>query len=301
MQTSGQSLRRTGLGLALGASALALAACASTPAPVAKRPMPGSQASNRPSQGSTSAPRAPQANASGRVPGTMRPYQIKGVWYYPEENPDYDVKGVASWYGEQFHNQKTADGEIFDMNGISAAHKTLPLPSLVQVTNLDNGRKLTVRVNDRGPFVGDRVIDLSYEAADRLGFAGKGLANVEVRYLGPAADANSAVIPKMDAPAPLQPRPSPVAPPPEPAPPIMIAQSGRYRVQAGSFADPANAKAAADKAAMVGDAQIEPAEVNGNQVYRVVVGPAADQQGAGRLLDRVLAAGFRGAIIIGSN
>jgi rare lipoprotein A len=117
---------------------------------------------------------------------TGEPYQVGGIWYVPHEQPDYDETGVASWYGEAFNQKATADGEIFDMNGFSAAHTTLPLPSLVEVTNLDNGRKLVVRVNDRGPFVGGRIIDLSHAAAQELGYAEKGLAKVRVRYVGPA-------------------------------------------------------------------------------------------------------------------
>lgn len=118
--------------------------------------------------------------------GTQKPYQVKGVWYYPHEDHDYDKKGVASWYGDAFDRKPTANGEIFDKDLVSAAHKTLPLPSMVEVTNLDNGRKLVVRVNDRGPFVDGRIIDLSHEAARQLGYADKGVAHVRVRYLGPA-------------------------------------------------------------------------------------------------------------------
>lgn len=115
-----------------------------------------------------------------------KPYQVGGIWYVPREQPNYDEKGVASWYGDTFHLKATANGETFDMNGVSAAHTTLPLPSMVEVTNLDNGRKLVVRVNDRGPFVDNRIIDLSREAARQLGMDRAGLANVRVRYLGPA-------------------------------------------------------------------------------------------------------------------
>jgi len=115
-----------------------------------------------------------------------KPYQVGGVWYVPREQPNYDARGVASWYGDQFHMKATANGETFDMNTVSAAHTTLPLPSMVEVTNLDNGRKLVVRVNDRGPFVDNRIIDLSREAARQLGYDRAGLANVRVRYLGPA-------------------------------------------------------------------------------------------------------------------
>jgi rare lipoprotein A len=114
------------------------------------------------------------------------PYEVNGVWYVPREQPNYDEVGTASWYGAAFDGKATADGEIFDMDAVSAAHTTLPLPSIVEVTNLDNGRKLKVRVNDRGPFVGDRIIDLSHEAARQLGYDRQGLARVRVRYIGPA-------------------------------------------------------------------------------------------------------------------
>jgi len=126
---------------------------------------------------------APPAQGGYKV---GQPYQVGGVWYVPREQPNYDQTGVASWYGEQFNMKATANGERFDMAIASAAHTTLPLPSMVEVTNLDNGRTLVVRVNDRGPFVGDRIIDLSREAARRLGYEAKGLARVRVRYVGPA-------------------------------------------------------------------------------------------------------------------
>jgi len=118
--------------------------------------------------------------------GTMAPYQVGGIWYVPREQPDYDQTGIASWYGEAFNLKATANGELFDLNQFSAAHTTLPLPSMVEVTNLDNGRKLVVRVNDRGPFVGGRLIDLSQAAARELGYERAGTAHVRVRYVGPA-------------------------------------------------------------------------------------------------------------------
>lgn len=118
--------------------------------------------------------------------GTDQPYQVGGIWYVPHEQPNYDETGIASWYGDAFNMKATADGEVFDMSQFSAAHTTLPLPSMVEVTNLDNGRKLTVRVNDRGPFVGGRIIDLSHAAAQELGYDRAGTAHVRVRYVGPA-------------------------------------------------------------------------------------------------------------------
>jgi rare lipoprotein A len=115
-----------------------------------------------------------------------RPYVIGGRWYTPREEPGYDEVGIASWYGDDFHGRKTANGEIYDMNRLSAAHPTLPMPSFVYVTNLENGRTVLLRVNDRGPYVGNRVIDLSRAAAKALGTKGKGLGRVRVRYAGKA-------------------------------------------------------------------------------------------------------------------
>lgn len=114
------------------------------------------------------------------------PYQIAGVWYYPKEDTRYDNTGIASWYGPQFHRRKTANGEIFDMHKVSAAHPTLPMPVMVRVTNLENGRSLIVRVNDRGPFARGREIDMSMRAAELLGFKEQGTAKVRVQYLARA-------------------------------------------------------------------------------------------------------------------
>jgi rare lipoprotein A len=111
------------------------------------------------------------------------PYQVKGIWYTPKVDYGYDETGTASWYGPGFDQQATADGEIYDMNQLSAAHKTLPLPSVVAVTNLQNGRELRLRVNDRGPFVDDRLIDVSRRAAQLLGFEGSGTAPVRVKII----------------------------------------------------------------------------------------------------------------------
>src|SRR5271165_5820719 len=122
----------------------------------------------------------------GRGVGTYRvgePYEIKGVWYYPALDYNYDRTGVASWYGEQFEGRLTANGEIFDLNDLTAAHTTLPMPSIVQVTNLENGRSLQLRVNDRGPFVGGRLIDVSRRAAQLLGFESRGTTLVRVTVL----------------------------------------------------------------------------------------------------------------------
>ncbi len=114
------------------------------------------------------------------------PYQVAGLTYTPREDPAYDRVGSASWYGELFHGRRTANGEIYDMDRLSAAHPTLPLPVYARVTNLNNGRSLVVRINDRGPFASDRVIDLSRRSAELLGFRNQGTATVRVKYLGRA-------------------------------------------------------------------------------------------------------------------
>lgn len=114
-----------------------------------------------------------------------KPYQVAGIWYYPEDRRDYDEVGLASWYGPQFHGAATANGERFDMDRVGAAHKTLPLPSYVEVTSLENGRTILVRVNDRGPFVNDRIIDLSRRSAQLLGIERKGVSRVRVRRVYP--------------------------------------------------------------------------------------------------------------------
>jgi rare lipoprotein A len=121
--------------------------------------------------------------------GTYRvgdPYVIGGRVYVPEENPHYWAEGTASWYGDDFHGRLTANGEVFDLAGISAAHPTLPLPSYARVTNLTNGRSLIVRVNDRGPYHSNRIMDVSVRSAQLLGFHGRGTAWVRVEYVGPA-------------------------------------------------------------------------------------------------------------------
>ena len=113
-----------------------------------------------------------------------QPYEVAGVWYYPQEDPLYDETGIASWYGKEFAGRKTANGEIFNPREVSAAHKTLPMPTNVRVTNLENGRSIVARVNDRGPFKPGRIIDMSEQAAELLGFKAQGVARVRVEFLG---------------------------------------------------------------------------------------------------------------------
>ena len=120
-----------------------------------------------------------------------KPYQISGVWYYPQEDYEYDETGIASWYGTKFHGRKTANGETYDMNTLTAAHRTLPMPNFVRVTNLENGRSLILRVNDRGPFARGRIIDVSRRGAQLLGFQKQGTARVRVQVM---ADRSRALV-----------------------------------------------------------------------------------------------------------
>jgi rare lipoprotein A len=132
--------------------------------------------------------RAPAPAPAETAHGTYKvgqPYQIDGTWYYPAVDFAYDETGIASWYGEEFHGKYTANGETFDLNALSAAHRTLPMPSVVRVTNLDNGRSIELRVNDRGPYARGRIIDVSRRAAQLLGFEGQGTAKVRVTILVP--------------------------------------------------------------------------------------------------------------------
>lgn len=115
-----------------------------------------------------------------------RPYEIGGKTYVPRHQPNYSRTGIASWYGKDFHGRQTANGEVYDMHAMTAAHPTLPLPSMVEVTNTRTGRRVIVRVNDRGPFARGRIIDLSHRAAQELGLVRSGVGEVHVRYLGPA-------------------------------------------------------------------------------------------------------------------
>jgi rare lipoprotein A len=140
---------------------------------------------------SCAGPRATRDGGAGPVAKKVgiykvgQPYQIDGTWYYPAEDLNYDETGIASWYGEAFHAKDTANGEVFDLNSLTAAHKTLPMPSIVQVTNLENGRSIQLRVNDRGPFVRGRIIDVSRRAAQLLGFETQGTTKVRVQVLAP--------------------------------------------------------------------------------------------------------------------
>lgn len=173
----------------------------------------------------SSGPEIPEFRTEGMTiapkKATSRPYQIKGVWYYPQPHYEYAEEGLASYYGggDVFHGRPTATGERFDMNEITAAHKTLPLPCMIKVTNLENGRELIVKVNDRGPFPPGRLLDVSRRSAQLLGFEGKGLAKVRVVTLVPESLALNGLDPSTvmlaQAPTELVTAPAPVRPEPD--------------------------------------------------------------------------------------
>jgi rare lipoprotein A len=139
--------------------------------------------------GVTASPRVAEGRTISKGGGGYkvgRPYRVAGRWYHPREDPNYDRVGTASWYGTAFHGRRTSNGEIYNMYALTAGHPTLPMPSYAWVTNLQNGRTVLVRINDRGPYAKDRLIDLSYQTAHELGYSNHGLARVRVRYAGRA-------------------------------------------------------------------------------------------------------------------
>jgi rare lipoprotein A len=172
---------RPAVAAVIAAGVLALTGCAESQLAV--------HVAKKASHAAQPTPRERKIHAERVRAASLRPYTINNVRYVPKDDPKYDETGLASWYGEPFHGRLTAAGEIYDMNRVSAAHKTLPLPTTVEVTNLENGRVLVVRVNDRGPFVDGRIIDLSRRAAQLLGFERDGVARVRVRIKGSPDDA----------------------------------------------------------------------------------------------------------------
>ncbi|HZQ61275.1 MAG TPA: septal ring lytic transglycosylase RlpA family protein [Casimicrobiaceae bacterium] len=222
-----------------------------------------------------------------------KPYSVFGREYVPATSlRPYHERGVASWYGRKFQGQKTAIGETYDMFAMTAAHPTLPLPSFARVTNPANGRSVIVRVNDRGPFLNDRVIDLSYAAAHRLGIAQRGSGEVEVEAvllddpLASAAPALPPVLADRAAPVAAALAPMPSIPVVETVP-VSVTTSG-YVVQLGAFASNPNAQAFAARVAnqlpsLGVEAQIR--QVNG--LFRVFVGPYAAREDARRVADRL--------------
>jgi rare lipoprotein A len=229
-----------------------------------------------------------------------KPYKVAGRWFKPREQPNYDATGPASWYGDDFHRRMTSNGEWFNMNDLTAAHPTLPLPSYVKVTNLANGREVIVRVNDRGPFVGPRIIDMSKRAAEVLDFKERGKTKVRVQYIGaaPVDDRGThlaAMNRELQNGTPLKAMIAAAATPPaasdivleaatpalQPAvPEAAAALSGSYYIQVGSFSDAGSAEMVRAGFANVWPVQVIAAGGQGGQVYRVRLGPIAGETDA---------------------
>ena len=266
------------------------------------------------------------------------PYNIGGVWYYPKEDPFYDETGIASWYGEDFHGKQTANGELYNMQALTAAHRTLPLPTIVRVTNLENGRSNRLRVNDRGPYARGRIIDVSTRAADLLGFKQNGTARVRVQYEGrgkvadptqsadidgsPATSTTTAAPVTSVAATQLAPPPgarasAPVAANVPTAPVAMpsameaawgepdgtvtsqpVPASTRLWIQVGSFTIRSNAERLATSLSRLGAAQTSQVMLNGKPMFRVRFGPFNAVEEADAMLDRVINAGQNGAQIV---
>lgn len=218
-------------------------------------------------------------NGSGHSSAKSSSYVVHGQRYHILRGADGFVqRGTASWYGRKFHGRRTSSGEIYDMYAMTAAHKRLPIPSQVEVTNLTNGRRVVVRINDRGPFVGNRIIDLSYAAAKQLGMLSEGTAPVEIRAISsskPVAAGSRQLASTAPVAAALN----------------VTGSDAVFYVQAGAFADRANAyrlQGQLEAAGFAAPVQIEPVDQGGNKYYRVRLGPLHSRDAAG-LLTRQLA------------
>ncbi len=229
------------------------------------------------------------------------PYTVLGQRYHPmQDGRSYREEGVASWYGTKFHGQHTANGEVYDLYGMTAAHKTLPLPTYVQVTNLQNGRKIIVRVNDRGPFYSDRIIDLSFAAAKKLGYADQGTARVRVEGIDPVAwqqqnNPNYLVTREAVADAPVM-----AALPPEP---VENVQAGGYYLQVGAFSSDQAAQALRQRVmGVVGsNVRVSPVQVDSRTLHRVRVGPLSTQDEARRMMETLRVANLGTPALVTAN
>lgn len=206
----------------------------------------------------------PRSESRARY-GNPPSYQVFGQTYHVlDSSRDYVERGIASWYGTKFQGRRTSSGEPYDMFRYTAAHRTLPLPTYAQVTNMENGRSVIVRINDRGPFKDSRIIDLSYIAAQKLGFADKGMARVEVRAIDPQSGGQPE---RVDVPR----------------------QDGTIWLQAGAFAEPRNAEAlrARLSGAGLGPVDVTPVMLGAGTLYRVRIGPLANGERASEMVRRV--------------
>ncbi|MCC5796701.1 MAG: septal ring lytic transglycosylase RlpA family protein [Methylophaga sp.] len=219
--------------------------------------------------------------------GNMPSYEVFGKTYYTKASAEgYVERGLASWYGTKFHGRRTSSGEPYDMYAMTAAHKTLPLPTYAEVTNLENGRKVIVRINDRGPFVGDRIIDLSYTAAVKLGIKEQGTGMVEVRAITPGGTSSSTPRQPSETQTQAQPQPQKVA---QTSP----MDAGVY-VQVGAFSTMSRAQEVKTSLQQqISDSvRIQPVSRPQGDVYRVRIGPLASVEQSDALSDKLKRMGF---------
>jgi len=221
--------------------------------------------------GCTAAPPAPEKKPV--------PYRVEGRWYHPvTDAKGFRQRGDASWYGKKFHGKKTSSGEIYDMYAMTAAHKTLPLGTYVAVTNLDNQRRTTVRINDRGPFVRGRIIDLSYQAAREIDMLGPGTAPVEITALGVAPDSQNE--------------------PPTEFEPIDY-YTGNFTFQVGAFKNQANARRLKQQLEKkYRNVHLTTYHLDGDVFYRVRVGRATSLEQAGEYEKILIRHGFKDVFIV---
>jgi peptidoglycan lytic transglycosylase len=254
--------------------------------------------------------KAPSADAEG---GNPKFYEVFGKRYRVRPSSDgYRERGVASWYGRPFHGRPTSSGEMYDMNEMTAAHTSLPLPTWVEVTNLSNGKTIVVKVNDRGPFVANRLIDLSYAAANALDIVRTGTARVEIRALGAKPPVTTAARPgdrppasrsagaRVATAAPAATPTAPAKPPSDPPPPAVlqrppVAQTERLFAQAGKFKSRADAVELVDelKAEGLVNAFIVTEDGRRKSVHHVRVGPLPDDAEVERMSDRLRGLGAK--------
>jgi rare lipoprotein A len=274
---------------------------------------------DKPSADSVTNDRAGKMTAAGGIYKIGNPYQIFGDWFYPQEDPNYVGVGIGSWYGEKFHGRLTANGEIFDMNLLTAAHPTLPMPVRLRVTNLENGRSVIVRMNDRGPFAKGREIDLSKRAADVLGYKQQGTAKVKVEYLGraPLYDKAGKRIYGTEEDVFIAARPvTPTEQKTTVAAPITdvvtqtldgtnvgqqdtaLPSDSRYAVSLGVFSDGVKASQVKKAASAYGNPEVVSFIRDDKMMYRVIVGGANIRDLALPTLEKVVDAGYFDAYIV---
>lgn len=242
-----------------------------------------------------------------------KPYQVAGRWYHPTFDPGYDRTGTASWYGAAFQGRATANGEVFDRHELSAAHPTLPLPSIVKVTNLANGRSMELRVNDRGPFVGNRIIDLSQAAARELGYERRGTTPVRVQFVRLADDARGPrpePVARREVATAAPPRPTAAAPPAQravaPPQPTAVASAapparcdGRF-IQVGAYLEPERAHQAAFR--LIGLSwPVTLEQDQTDRLTRIRVGPIDDQNDVLATLRWLKREGHGAAYLVGGD